>query len=107
MSLDRRVYLATALAALVGGSAVVLAAPQDPFTVPASMQSADAAVPVVWHESALAPEPVNDTASPRSGLLLVPNGEGGLGVRTPDVWPVDIRREMAVDNLLTNVGFVR
>ncbi len=36
-----------------------------------------------------------------------PNGEDGRGVRGPDVWPVDIRREMAVDNLLTNVGFVR
>ena len=106
MSLDRRVYLATAFAALVAGSAVVLAAPQDPFTAPAALQAAEEDVPVVWHESS-PPESVAETPAHGSGLVVIDNGDGGLGVRVPSNWPVDVRREMAVDNVWANVGFVR
>ena len=106
MSLDRRVYLATAFAALVAGSAVVLAAPQDPFTVPAALVSTEQDLPVVWHESS-PPESVANTTSNGSGLVAIDNGDGGLGVRVPSNWPVDVRREMAVYNVWANVGFVR
>ena len=106
MSLDRRVYLATAFAAFVAGSAVVLAAPQDPFTVPAALQATEEDVPVVWHEST-PPESVAKPPAHGSGLVVIDNGDGGLGVRVPSNWPVDVRREMAVDNVWANVGFVR
>ena len=107
MSLDRRVYLATAFAALVGGSAVVLAAPQDPFTLPASLQASDTEVPLVWHDVSSSPESVADVGLQGNGAVFVDAGDSGMGVRVPSHWPVDVRREMSVDNVLSNVGFVR
>jgi len=110
VNLDRRVYLATAFAAFVGGSALLLAGPQDPFTSPASLQASDSDVPLVWHESSPPPESVADAASDGAGLVFADGGDGGdggRGVRVPSIWPVDVRREMTVDKKLTDVGFVR
>ena len=42
-----------------------------------------------------------------NGAVFVDAGDSGMGVRVPSHWPVDVRREMSVDNVLSNVGFVR
>lgn len=108
MSLDRRIYAITAFAALVGGSAVVLAAPQDPYDYPQALVTQEEAKPVVWHDAAapetLAPE---TPPAPPVGLVLSDNGDRGVGVRAPGVWPVDVRREMNAAPRVANVGIVR
>jgi len=112
MSLDRRIYAITALAALVGGSAVVFASPQDPFDLPQALAS-EAGTPLVWHDATaperVAPEQVatDEPPAPPAGLVLTDSGDRGVGVRAPAVWPVDVRREMAAEPRLANVGIVR
>jgi len=97
MSLDRRVYLATTLVALVGASAMVIAAPQDPLLLANALQTAEDAAPVTWHlqdERNLvdgAPAP----ADGRNGRALADPAGDGMRTRPPlAIWPVDIRREM-------------
>lgn len=103
MTFDRRIYLATALAALVAGTAVVAATPHDPFAGAATIHGADDV-----SSTAAAPESivlVREPADSPFRLVLVDGADSGVGVRAPATWPVDIRREMAAPEQV--VGLLR
>lgn len=110
MSLDRRIYLATALAALVAGTAVVAASPQDPFRDAGTIHTVDGVVSIP--ASAIVLPASDDTDRvyesnnvTRQGLVIVDGSDGGVGVRAPAAWPVDLRREMAPSGRV--VGLLR
>lgn len=114
MSLDRRVYLATALAALVAGGAVFAAAPHDAFTATMTVHTEDGvpSTPAYPMDGDDAVQPESVAAAPtahhgRHGLQIVDGAEGGMGVRAPApaIWPVDLRREMSTSEPV--VGMLR
>lgn len=109
MSLDRRIYLATALAAFIAGTAVVAATPTDPYTDAATVHTPEGVLSAphfasVLHASEV--EPASAEGMPaRQGLVIVDGSEGGLGVRAPAAWPIDLRREMSPSQQV--VGLLR
>ena len=83
MSLDRRIYLTTALAALLIGSAVVIAAPGDPFEGIMTIHGGTDASSRLGGGNGLIRR--EDAAAP-TGVVLPKQSENG--VRAPSQWPV-------------------
>jgi hypothetical protein len=82
MSLDRRIYLATAVAALLIGGAVVMAAPHDRFEGVMTIHVGTGASERLGPASGIALR--GDAAQPPGVVVPV---EGGTGVRAPAQWP--------------------
>jgi hypothetical protein len=94
MSLDRRIYLATAVAALVIGSAVVLAAPHDPFEGVMTIHVGTGASERLGPASGLA---VHNEPTAALGVVVAP--EGGTGLRAPSQWPQPAASDASPDTI--------
>lgn len=74
MNLDRRIYLVTGLAALVAGSAVVIASPQDPLAAVSIVHDATGSAAgggaLAWRNGAA-----------HTGVVI--HDAGGVGLRAP------------------------
>jgi len=88
MNIDKRIYLATAVAALVFGSALVLATPREPF----------ADVGILHTPAPLGKGVVlRVDAAPPAGIVV--NDEGGTGVRAPAQWLSALNLEVPMDSV--------
>jgi len=90
MNIDKRIYLATAVAALVFGSALVLATPREPF----------ADIGIIHTEAPLGKGIVivhRADAAPPAGIVL--SDEGGTGVRAPAKWLSALNLEVPMNSV--------